>query len=66
MVKVWKSDHNLKIPDWVLRWLSWMIIHKKSKLLDRVTPGYSKDIPQMEALVVLAIKQQLQGLAIPA
>ena len=62
MVKVWKSDHNLKILDWVLGWLLWMIIQgKTSRLLDRETPRGSKDIPKMETLTMLAIKQELQG-----
>ena len=67
MMNVWKSNHNLEVPDWVLRWLLWMRIHKKtSELLDREIPGGSEDIPHKGTSAVLAIKQEPQGLVMPA
>ena len=65
MVEVWKSNHNLKVLDWVHRWLTWMIIHKKHLNYWRWTQEISKDILQMGPLAVLAIKQEPQGLIMP-
>ena len=66
MLKVERSNHNLKIPGWVLRWLLWMITHKKYLSYWTEIQEGNKDIPEMGTLPVLAIKQESQSLVMPA
>ena len=50
----------------MLRWVLWKISHETCLHYWTETPGSNKDIPQMGTLAVLAIKQEPQGLLMPA